>query len=157
MGLFYPLVARAMSFPLSGVAVGSRPGPYAIALFFAVGVLLTTVPANLYLMAHPLDDKPPVDASGYFRAPLGWHLAGLLGGAIWCTGTVSNFVASGAHLIGPAVSYSIGQGATMVSACWGVFIWREFAGAPRIARRLLLAMFIFFALGLGAVALAPLY
>jgi glucose uptake protein len=157
MGLFYPLVARAMSFPLSGAAAGLHPGPYAIALFFAIGVLLTTVPANLYLMARPLDDKPPVDASGYFRAPLGWHLAGLLGGAIWCTGTVSNFVASGAHLIGPAVSYSIGQGATMVSACWGVFVWREFAGAPRAARRLLLAMFVFFALGLGAVALAPLY
>jgi glucose uptake protein len=45
----------------------------------------------------------------------------------------------------------------MVSACWGVFVWREFAGAPRSAKRLLLLMFIFFALGLCAVALAPLY
>jgi glucose uptake protein len=69
---------------------------------------------------------------------------------------VANFVASGAHLVGPAVSYSIGQGATMISACWGVFVWREFAGAPRSAKMLLLLMFIFFALGLGAVALAPL-
>jgi glucose uptake protein len=86
-----------------------------------------------------------------------WHLAGVLGGAVWCTGAVANFVASGAHLVGPAVSYSIGQGATMISACWGVFVWREFAGAPRSAKRLLLLMFIFFALGLGAVALAPLY
>ena len=70
------------------------------------------------------------------------------------------FVASVAHLakpIGPAVSYSIGQGATMISALWGVFIWREFAGAPRSAKLLLLLMFIFFLLGLGAVALAPLY
>jgi glucose uptake protein len=69
-------------------------------------------------------------------------------------------VASVAHLdkpIGPAVSYSIGQGATMVSACWGVFVWREFAGAPAAAKRYLLFMFIFFLLGLGAVALAPLY
>ena len=55
----------------------------------------------------------------------------MLGGAIWCTGAVANFVASGAHLVGPAVSYTIGQGATMISACWGVFVWREFAGAPR--------------------------
>jgi glucose uptake protein len=157
MGLFYPLVARAMSFQLPGAAAGTLPGPYAIALFFAVGVLVSTVPANLLLMAHPLDGRPPVDAAGYARAPIGWHLAGVLGGAIWCTGTVSNFVASSAHMVGPAVSYSIGQGATMVSACWGVFIWREFAGAPRAARWLLFAMFVFFALGLGAVALAPLY
>ena len=84
-------------------------------------------------------------------------VAGVLGGAIWCVGAVANFVASGAHLVGPAVSYSIGQGATMVSACWGVFVWREFAGAPRVAHMLLVLMFVFFILGLGAIALAPLY
>ena len=153
MGTFYPLVARA----LGGVPGKPAPGPYAVALFFALGVLLSTVPANLLLMARPLDGKPPVDGAGYWRAPLTWHLAGTLGGAIWCTGAVANFVASGAHLVGPAVSYSIGQGATMISACWGVFVWREFAGAPRSARRLLVFMFVFFLLGLSAVALAPLY
>ena len=153
MGLFYPLVAHAMT----GTAGAPGPGPYAVSLFFAIGVLLSTVPANLLLMAKPLDGQPPVIGADYWRAPLGWHLAGTLGGAIWCTGAVANFVASGAHLIGPAVSYSIGQGATMISACWGVFVWREFAGAPRSAKLLLLFMFVFFLLGLGAVALAPLY
>jgi glucose uptake protein len=154
MGTFYPLVAHAMA----GTPGVSGPGPYAVAFFFAIGVLLSTVPANLLLMAKPLDGKPPVDGSDYGRAPFGWHLAGVLGGAIWCTGAVANFVASQAHVsIGPAVSYSIGQGATMISACWGVFVWREFAGAPRAAKLLLLFMFIFFALGLYSVALAPLY
>jgi len=150
MGSFYPLVARAMRSP-------EAPGPYAIALFFAIGVLLSTVPANLLLMKRPLDGKPPVDGADYWRAPISWHVAGIIGGAIWCTGAVANFVASGAHLVGPAVSYSIGQGATMVSACWGVFVWHEFAGAPRSAKMLLFLMFVFFVLGLGAVALAPLY
>ena len=153
MGSFYPLVAHAMS----GVPGTPAPGPYAIALFFALGVLVSTVPANLLLMARPLDGKPPVDGTGYWRAPLNWHVAGALGGAVWCVGAVANFVASGAHLVGPAVSYSIGQGATMISACWGVFVWHEFAGAPRSAKRLLLLMFVFFVLGLGAIALAPLY
>jgi len=152
MGTFYPLVARA----LGGMPGRVAPGPYAVAFFFAVGVLLSTVPANLLLMAKPLDGKPPVDGAGYRGAPVSWHIAGLLGGAIWCTGAVANFVASGAHLVGPAVSYSIGQGATMISACWGVFVWREFATAPRSAKILFLFMFIFFALGLTAVALAPL-
>ncbi len=152
MGLFYPLVARA----LAGDGTHT-PGPYAVAYFFAAGVLISTVPINWLLMKKPLDGKPPVDRKEYFDAPLGWHMAGFLGGAIWCTGGVANFVASGAHLVGPAVSYSIGQGATMVSACWGVFVWHEFAKAPKEAKRLLLYMFIFFALGLTAVALAPLY
>jgi glucose uptake protein len=154
MGSFYPLVARAMRGPFEP---GSSPGPYAIAFFFAIGVLISTIPANLLLMAKPLDGKPPVDGSGYWRAPMGWHIAGILGGAIWCLGAVANFVASGAHLVGPAVSYSIGQGATMISALWGVFVWHEFAGAPRASRQLLVLMFIFFLLGLTAVALAPLY
>ncbi len=149
MGSFYPLVAHALNAPPAA-------GPYAIALFFAIGVLLSTVPANLLLMAKPLDGKPTVAIRAYTAAPFGWHLAGILGGAIWCVGAVANFVASGAHLVGPAVSYSIGQGATMISACWGVFVWREFAGAPRAAWRLLVLMFVFFLAGLGAVALAPL-
>jgi len=153
MGLFYPFVAKA----LTGTPMQPAPGPYAVAYFFALGVLISTVPANLLLMRKPLDGKPPVDRKGYMNAPVSWHLAGILGGAIWCTGGVANFVASGAHLVGPAVSYSIGQGATMVSACWGVFVWHEFASAPASSKRFLLLMFIFFALGLTAVALAPLY
>ena len=153
MGCFYPFVARA----LAESGGQPSPGPYAVSFFFAIGLLISTIPANLLLMAKPLDGKPPVEGSGYWKAPLGWHIAGALGGAIWCLGGVCNFVASGAHLVGPAVSYTIGQGATMVSALWGVFIWHEFAGAPRPAKTLLLLMFIFFLLGLGAVALAPLY
>jgi glucose uptake protein len=156
MGSFYPLVAHAMS-GTPGQPGLPGPGPYAVALFFAVGVLISTVPANLLLMAKQLDGKPRVDGADYWRAPLRWHVAGILGGSIWCTGAVANFVASGAHVVGPAVSYSIGQGATMISACWGVFVWHEFAGAPRSAKVLLFFMFIFFALGLGSVALAPLY
>lgn len=150
MGTFFPLVTRAMH-------SAHAPGPYAIAFFFAIGAFLCNAPSNLFLMRHPLDGKPPVSGAGYWRAPWGWHLAGLAGGLIWTSGTISNFIASGTHLVGPAVSYAIGQGATMVSACWGVFVWREFASAPRSARRLLPLMFAFFLLGLGAVALAPLY
>lgn len=150
MGSFYPLVARAMR-------GADSPGPYAIAFIFAIGVLISTIPANLLLMVKPLDGKPPVRGGDYWRAKFSWHAAGIIGGAIWCLGAVANFVASGSQLVGPAVSYSIGQGATMVSALWGVFVWREFAGAPRAAHMLLVFMFVFFILGLGAVALAPLY
>ncbi len=176
MGSFYPLVAHAMAggeYHLQvwvhgpQVAVGvifpgamalSHPSPYAVALFFSIGVVLSTIPANWLLMKKPLDGKPSVDGADYGRAPLRWHIAGILGGFIWCCGAVSNFVASQAHVsIGPAVSYSIGQGATMISACWGVFVWREFAGAPRSAKLLLFFMFLFFLLGLGSIALAPLY
>jgi glucose uptake protein len=153
MGSFYPLVARAMQ----GERGNPGPGPYAIALFFAFGVLVSTFPANWLLMWKPLDGKPRVHGADYWIALWRWHFAGILGGMIWCVGAVTNFLGSGAHKVGPAVSYSIGQGATMVSAAWGVFVWHEFAGAPPIARRLLALMFVLFLLWLGAIALAPLY
>jgi glucose uptake protein len=153
MGSFYPLVARAMH----GVRGNPGPGPYAIAMFFAVGVFVSTFPANTALMFKPLDGKPSVRSAAYWGALWRWHFAGILGGMIWCLGAVANFLGSGAHKVGPAVSYSIGQGATMVSACWGIFAWHEFAGASARAKQLLVLMFVFFLLGLGLISLAPLY
>jgi glucose uptake protein len=43
----------------------------------------------------------------------------------------------------------------MVSALWGVFVWKEFRGAGPASIRLLTLMFVFFILGLASVALAP--
>jgi glucose uptake protein len=150
MGCFYPFVSKAMSGP-------GAPGPYATSLFFAIGVALCALVSNTVLMSHPLDGRPPVAMAAYKSAPSHWHAWGVLGGVIWCTGAVLNFTASRAHIVGPAVSYSIGQGATMISAAWGVFIWREFASAPSRAKTLLVWMFTLFLCGLTAVALAPLF
>jgi len=150
MGSFYPFVSRAMS-------GREAPGPYATSFFFALGVVACSIVANTILMRKPLDGREPVSFSGYTRAQISWHIYGILGGAIWCTGAVFNFVASRAHVVGPAVSYSIGQGATMISACWGVFIWHEFAGASRQSKMLLTWMFVLFLLGLTAIALAPIF
>ena len=108
MGCFYPFVSKAMSGQ-------DAPGPYATSLFFALGVAACSLIANTLLMRHPLDGKRPVAISGYKSAPTRWHVWGIVGGMIWCTGAVLNFVASRAHIVGPAVSYSIGQGATMGS------------------------------------------
>ncbi len=150
MGSFYPFVSRAMT------GDGS-PGPYATSLFFAIGVGLCSLIANTLLMMRPLDGSPRVFFRGYVQARGSWHVWGILGGAVWCSGAILNFVASRAHVVGPAVSYSIGQGATMISAAWGVFIWREFAGAPGRAKALLAWMFVLFIAGLGAIALAPVF
>jgi glucose uptake protein len=150
MGSFYPFVAKAM-------AGSDAPGPYAVAAFFVLGVAACSLPVNYILMRRPLDSNEAVAMRGYIEAPWHWHAWGIAGGVIWCTGAVLNFVASRAHLVGPAVSYSIGQGATMISAAWGVFVWHEFSGAPRRARTFLIWMFALFLLGLVAVALAPIF
>jgi glucose uptake protein len=63
-----------------------------------------------------------------------------------------NVIASG--VAGPAVSYALGQGATLIAAIWGVFIWREFQGATRRSFTLITLMFACYAAGLILVGLA---
>jgi glucose uptake protein len=149
MGSFYPLITKAVAGPAS-------LGPYSVAFVMALGILLCAIPLNTFFMRKSLVGAEPSTFSEYARSKGIWHLWAILGGAIWCTGTVMNFVASHAQIVGPAVSYAIGQGATMVSAVWGVFIWREFANAPASSRRLLPPMFICFLAGLGLIAAVPL-
>ena len=150
MGTFYPLVSKSMALP-------NAPGPYATALFFVIGTALCALPVNYLFMRKPIDGGTPVTLSGYIDAPSRWHMAGILGGAIWVCGATLNFAASRVNFVGPAISYSIGQGATMVSAFWGVFVWREFPSPSPRVRTLLIAMFACFLAGLVAIAVAPLY
>lgn len=149
MGSFYPLITKAVAGPAS-------LGPYSVAFVMSLGILLCAIPLNTLFMRKPLVGVEPSSFADYARSKGIWHLWAIVGGAIWCTGAVMNFVASHAQIVGPAVSYAIGQGATMISAVWGVFIWREFANAPASSRRLLPLMFIFFLAGLGLIAIVPL-
>jgi glucose uptake protein len=152
MGTFYPLVVKAMS--------GADPiQPYIAGLMFAIGVFGSTFVFNPIFMNLPVEGKP-LGIFDYLKGTRKQHLLGLLGGAIWCTGTVANFVighpGSEAKL-GPAVSYALGQGATMISAFWGVVVWKEFAGSSAAVKRLLVIMFVLFLAGLAMVSIAPLY
>ena len=147
MGLFYPFIAK-------GISGENHLGPYTVAFVFALGILASTIPANYIFMRRPVSG-PPVAMRDYLQGTGAVHFWGVLGGMIWAVGTISNFVASYAQMVGPAISYSLGQGATMVAAIWGVFVWKEFRGAGADARRLLALMFLFFIVGLTCVALAP--
>jgi len=147
MGLFYPFVAKAISGE-------SHLSPYTVAFVFALGVVASTFPLNYAFMRRPVTGAPLAMAD-YFQGTGRLHFWGILGGMIWGVGTISNFVASYAQMVGPATSYAVGQGATMVAAIWGVFVWKEFRGAGSDVKRLLALMFIFFLVGLACVALAP--
>jgi len=144
MGLWAPLVTRSMT-------NGNTLGPYSIAVFLTLGALLSCLIWNIYFMKHPLVGEP-VSFSGYFSGPVSGHALGLLGGFIWGVGMVFNLVA--ASFTGVAISYAIGQSAPMVAALWGVFAWKEFAGAPGKAKMYLVLMFVFYCVGILLVARA---
>ena len=144
MGLWAPFATRAMTH-------GNPLGPYSIAVFLTLGALLSCLIWNVYFMRRPLVGEP-VSFAGYFSGPISGHALGLLGGFIWGIGMVFNLVAG--NFTGVARSYAIGQSAPMVAALWGVFAWKEFAGAPRKAKIFLGLMFVFYCFGILLVARA---
>jgi len=144
MGLWAPFSTRALTH-------GNTLGPYSIAVFLTGGALLSCFVWNVYFMKKPLVGAP-VSFGGFFHGPTSGHLLGLIGGAIWTTGTVFNLVA--ANFTGVAISYAIGQSAPMVAALWGIFVWKEFAGANKRAKAFLALMFIFYILAILLIARA---
>lgn len=155
MGSFYPLVEMSKA----GGVDAAGLGPYAVAFLFALGVFFSTFVYNLYFLNLPVEG-PPLSMFAYFKGTIAQHALGIFGGIVWCAGAISNFLAASAPnkvQVGPAISYAIGQGATMVSALWGVLVWKEFAGAGSKVRILLTLMFVLFLAGLMLVAIAPLY
>jgi glucose uptake protein len=144
MGLWNPFVAY-------GATRGNVLTPYSSVVFLTLGALLSCFIWNLYFMKRPLLGEP-VGFSGFFTGPPSGHLLGLLGGCIWGVGTVFNVVAGKAT--GFAISYAVGQSAPMVAALWGVFAWKEFAGAPGKAKTYLFLMFVFYCIGILLVARA---
>jgi glucose uptake protein len=151
MGYFYRFVAASMSADFRNLEVG-KLGPYTAVVVFSLGLLLSNFVWNTLVMARPFVGDP-VPLADYFRKGTPrLHLVGILGGAIWNLGMSLSIVASGAA--GFAISYGLGQGATLVAALWGVFVWKEFEKAPAGTSRLLAAMFAAFVIGLGLIVYA---
>lgn len=148
MSFFYRFVASAMDLnnfesPTPGMAT-----PYSAFFIFSVGIFLSNLVLNTVVMRRPFVGKP-VTYSDYFSGRMSTHLVGVLGGVIWGLGTALSYIAAGKA--GAAISYALGQGAPMVAALWGIFVWKEFKGSPRGVNYLLTFMFLFFIVGLGAI------
>ncbi len=147
IGLFYPFVAKALT--------GERHlVPYTVYFVFALGALASNIPFNYALMRRPVNG-PRLSMADYFHGAPPVHLWGVLGGLIWGAGTICSFVAAYSPKIGPSTSFALGEGNTMISAAWGVFVWKEFRGGSDKVKHLLALMFVLFLSGLVSISLAP--
>jgi glucose uptake protein len=149
MGWFYSFVAQSMGEiePVTGALETGKLSPYTAIVMFSAGVLLSNFVWNSIVMARPFVGDPVPFGDYFSKGSVRLHLIGIAGGVIWNVGMSFSILASTAA--GPALSYGLGQGATLVGALWGVFIWKEFRGAPAGTNKLLGAMFAFYVLGLG--------
>ena len=156
MGWFYSFVAQAMGHidPVTKTLEAGKLSPYTAIVFFSAGLLLSNFIWNSIMMVKPLSGSPVPFGDYFTKGNARLHLIGILGGMIWNLGMSFNIVAATAA--DPALAYGLGQGATMIGALWGVFIWKEFKGAPPGTGKLLAAMFFFYLLGLGILVASKL-
>lgn len=152
MGYFYRFVAAAMSPDFLQLEAG-KLSPYTAMVLFSLGVAGSNLILNTAIMLKPFRGAP-VPLSAYFRGTANDHLWGVVGGAIWAVGMMLSIVAAGQA--GFAISYGLGQGATMVAAFWGVFVWKEFRNAPSGTTGLIGLMFAGYIAGLALVIVAKL-
>jgi glucose uptake protein len=150
MGLFYKYVAASM-FEDFTVPEPGKLSPYTAVFIFSIGIFVSNFVFNSLLMRFPFAGTS-VSYADYFRGSFRNHLTGVLGGAIWCLGMSFSIIASGKA--GPAISYGLGQGATVVAALWGIYIWKEFKDAPQGTGAILKIMLLCFAAGLALIILS---
>ncbi len=146
---FSPLVNRVVDEAFMEGALAPAAGkmtPYTAFFIFTLGVFVSNFVFNTIAMKKPVAGEP-VKGADWFKGGFPIHLVGVLGGSIWATGTLLSFVTAGTA--GAAISYALGQGATLVSALWGILVWKEFAGAPKKSAWLNLAMIVLFVAGLA--------
>jgi glucose uptake protein len=152
MGFFYRFVAASMVTDFAMPEAGKLT-PYTASVIFAVGLLLSNFVWNTFFMYRPVSGEKATYKDYFRKGDTKLHLIGILGGVIWSLGMTFSIIAS--EQAGYAISYGLGQGATLIAALWGVFIWKEFGKAEGL-KGLLVAMFLFFLVGLGMIIAARL-
>ena len=151
MSFFSALVYNGVDLDNFAAPAAGKLTPYTAMVIFSLGVFLSNFIFNTIVMKKPFVGEP-VSYKQYFAGNLKTHLVGILGGAIWALGTSLNYISAGEA--GAAVSYALGQGAPMIAAIWGVFIWKDFKGAKKGVYGLLALMFTLFIAGLACVVVA---
>jgi len=150
MGIYYRFVAKTLPEDITMIQHGQLT-PYTAVFIFISGIFLSNFVLNTFIMKNPIEGSP-VHYADYFRGSINNHLAGIVGGIIWCMGMMFNIL--GGAKAGFAISYGLGQGATIIAALWGILVWKEFKDAPKKSNIYLILMMVFFAIGVVCMILA---
>ncbi len=151
MSFFYRFVAASMDLDSFEMPATGKMTPYTASVVFATGIFISNLAFNTMLLRKPITGAP-TSYDAYFSGGFRTHLVGIFGGIVWGVGNTFNLIAAGKA--GAAVSYGLGQGATLVAALWGVFIWKEFRNASKGTSLLLGLMFLLFMMGIVVIIAA---
>lgn len=151
MSFFYRFVASTMDLENFKNPAAGLMTPYTAVVIFSLGIFLSNFIFNTILWKRPISGEP-INYKEYFKGSISTHAVGVLGGLIWGIGNSFNLIAAGKA--GAAISYGLGQGATLVAALWGVFIWKEFKNAPKGVSALIGVMLVLFLAGIVSIIYA---
>ncbi|MDX9882989.1 MAG: GRP family sugar transporter [Prolixibacteraceae bacterium] len=151
MSFFYRFVAASMDLDNFVSPAAGKMTPYTAVVIFSLGIFISNFIFNTVLMKKPISGEP-TNYKAWFKGKFSIHLVGILGGLIWGVGNSLNLIAAGKA--GAAISYGLGQGATLVAALWGVFIWKEFKNSPKGTNGMLALMFVLFMAGIISIIYA---
>lgn len=149
MGFFFRFVAAAIAKKYGAGEDVGRLTPYTALVAFAVGLFASNFLWNTLVMRFPFTGEPVPLCDYFTKGNARLHLVGILGGMIWSVGMSFSILAG--DKAGFAIGYGLGQGATMVAALWGVFVWKEFRAAPAGTGGLLAGMFLAYVVGLALI------
>lgn len=150
---FFPPVARLATVGENGVSA------YGTTLLIGIGIVFSSLAAAPFTINFPLTGVP-ARLIDYLRASVGNHLLGLTGGALVCCALLGGMVVVGSPVagdVGPVWPLALRFGAPLIAMIWGLFAWKEFAGASGRVKNLLVATAVLYSIGVALVSIAPLY
>jgi glucose uptake protein len=150
IAFYYGFVIKSLDGEFVSGGTGNLTPSTAI-VFLTAGVILCTILFYLFIM-KPLRVGQPGTFKEYFSGGFRNHISGILAGIIWCMGMVTSFMAAGAA--NPAIAYALSNAAPVVAVLWGLFVWKEFKGAPRGTNGLLTGMFLLYLAGLFLITVS---
>ncbi|BDC52187.1 multidrug DMT transporter permease [Bryobacterales bacterium F-183] len=164
-GVVLSLLAGFFLGPVSILIDMSREGDmgipgYVVIMFFAVGMLFTSLLVSPFWMNFPIEGEP-LGISAYFKkANVRTHLLGFVGGVIAMAGFAAMTLAGAVpanQQIGTVISLALTMGIMALGTAWGVVVWGEFAGTGSRVRTLVMLMFVLIFSAAALISLAPNY
>lgn len=151
IAFFYGLVVKSLDHTYVAGGSGTLT-PFSGVFFFTIGAVISTPLFNLVAMRFPVEGQPVTMKMYFSEKKISTHMTGVFGGIIWMSGMVVSFMSAGAT--NPAISYALSNAAPVVAILWGVFVWKEFKGAPKGTNGLLVSMFALFLVGLVLITMS---
>jgi len=155
-GIFFAIFFYAINEAVSG---DNGVASYGAALILAGGVFGSTIILVPFFLNFPVRGKP-LAVRQYVQLEMRQHVFGIIAGIVWTAGLLGGLVTVGlpsAIQPSPVVAYLLKHSGPLVTAALGLVVYRELPEAASRVNAMMAAMFVLMLVGMGMIALAPIY